>query len=214
MYRRFYRYFVGNSSLLMPLMAVIISIAAMSIFFLRDSDLFTTFAIVNGLVASVAGATLAYAMARAYKLASRNLPAVFISYSHQDSQFAEKLAKALEAIDVEPIVDRLELTVGDDIRSAVDEMIDRSDYFLYVISKNSANSNWAKKEIEQATKRDKRILPVVLDVDAVPESLSGVYYADFTGDFESGIAQLEKTLQRRRGLQAHGKQRLTSPESE
>ncbi|MCP5528506.1 MAG: toll/interleukin-1 receptor domain-containing protein [Verrucomicrobiales bacterium] len=199
MHSRFYKYFARNISLLAPALAAAASIVAMSTFFLKDLAPSSTLPILTGVLASLLGAVFAYAFAKAYKLASRRPPAVFISYSHKDTEFADQLADALKKIDVEPIVDRLELKVGDDIRAAVDEMIDRSDYFLFVISKNSANSNWAKKEIEQATKRDKRILPVVLDAEAIPEPLSGMYYADFTGDFEGGIAQLRKTFQPQKG---------------
>ena len=192
---RFYKYFMRNISLVAPAVAALASIAAMSYFVLETSK---ALPLVSGTLASVVGGAIAYALAMAYKAASREVPAVFISYSHGDAEFAGKVSKALADLDVEPILDRLELKVGDDIRAAVDEMIDRSDYFLFIISGNSANSDWAKKEMEQAIKREKRILPVVLDAEAIPEPLSGIYYADFTGDFEAGIDQLKRTLQGKR----------------
>lgn len=195
MTHRFYRYFVRKLSLVAPIVAALASVTAMSSFFLKGVEETRAYPLTIGVLASMLGAVVAYALARTYKLASRHVPAVFISYSHKDAQFAEILAAELERMDVEPIIDRLELKVGDDIRSAVDDMIDRSEYFLFVISRNSAASDWAKKEIEQAIKRDKRILPVVLDVGSIPEQLSGMYYADFTEDIEGGLAQLKKTLQ-------------------
>jgi len=182
--------------MIIPVLAASASLVALMSFFLKDIGSSTTFPLLTGVVASITGAAVAYAAALAMKTVSRQAPSVFISYSHQDTAFTDKLAKSLKDADVDPIVDRLELNVGDDIRSAVDDMIDRSDYFLCVISKNSAKSDWAKKEIEQAVRRGKRILPLVLDADAIPEPLSGVYYADFTNEFDAGLAQLLKTLQR------------------
>ncbi len=192
--RRFYKYLTRNISLVMPVVAISASLLALTAFFLEDFGSSSTLPILIGIIASVAGAAIAYAFAMAAKMVSRALPSVFISYSHEDTDFVDQLSEALREVDVNPIVDRLELKVGDDIRSAVDNMIDRSDYFLFVISSNSAKSDWAKKEIEQATKREKTILPIVLDIDAIPESLSGVYYADFTGEFLDGMTQLLKTF--------------------
>lgn len=184
-----------NISLVALAVAAVASIATMSYVVLETSK---ALPLISGSLASVVGGAIAYALAMAYKAASREVPAVFISYSHEDAEFAGKVSKALAELDVEPILDRLELKVGDDIKAAVDEMIGRSDYFLFIISGNSANSDWAKKEMEQAIEREKRILPVVLDAEAIPEPLSGIYYADFTGEFEAGVDQLKRTLLRKR----------------
>ena len=93
-----------------------------------------------------------------------------------------------------PLIDRLELRVGDNIKQAVDRMIDRCDYVIYVSSENTKNSSWSNKEIEQAVKRDKKVLPVVLSDGTLPEILNGVYYADFTETYEHGISALERTF--------------------
>jgi len=146
-----------------------------------------------GSFASVMGAAIAVFVAKLFR-GFRKRPKVFISYAHNDSEFVMKLVGDLMAMEVGPIVDQLELRVGDDIRSAIDNMIERCDFFLMVISNDMARSNWAKKELDQATSRKKKILPVVLAKDAVPESLSCLYYADFCDDYDRGISQLKTTL--------------------
>jgi hypothetical protein len=176
-------------------MAVMVSLIAFAVTYISDFTSGPSYAFVTGLVASLMGAFLAFFFARALKFASRKEPVVFISYAHKDADFVRKLVDELQKMDVCPLFDQFELKVGDDIRIAVDNMIDRSDYFAFIISTNSVESSWAKKEIEQAMKRDKRILPVVIDLNSVPEELSGIYYADFSKDFETGMAQLRKTLQ-------------------
>ena len=147
-----------------------------------------------GIAGSATGAVAAAYFFHLRRVASR--PRVFISYAHKDNEFAVKLADDLRKFDVEPIIDRLELKVGDDIRSAVDDMIDRSEYFIVIISDASKASSWAQKEIEQATKRGKRILPVVLNPCSIPSDLSGVFYADFSKDYEAGLSHLVRTFKR------------------
>lgn len=199
MNRRFYKYVHRNASVITSMAAVAM---ALSVFLLKVGRDFTSdsaYTLVIGMTASLMGAFLAFFFARAIRFATKDEPKVFISYTHKDAEFVRKLVEGLEEIDVRPLYDQIELKVGDDIRTAVDDMIDRSDYFAFVISKNSAESAWAKKEIEQAAKREKRILPIVLDLASVPEELSGIYYADFSGDFDAGMNQLNKTFKPKKG---------------
>ena len=146
-----------------------------------------------GIVASVLGAVIAYSMAEALNYV-RSKQVIFVSYTHADSEFVNQLINELSDLNVRFLVDRLELKVGDNIKSAVDSMIDRADSIIFVVSKSSAESNWARKELEQALSRKKRLLPVVLDREVIPEPLSGLYYADFSESSEIGFGQLRKTL--------------------
>ena len=107
------------------------------------------------------------------------------------------LVRELSDLNIQFLVDQLELKVGDDIKGAVDNMIDSADSIIFVISKHSAASNWAKKELDQAFFRKKKILPIVLDKEAVPEILSGVYYADLTEDPKAGFEQLRRSFKGR-----------------
>ena len=146
-----------------------------------------------GIVASVIGAVIAYSMAETLRFV-RSKKIIFVSYTHSDSDFVNELIEKLSDLNVRFLVDRLELKVGDNIKSAVDNMIDSSDSIIFVVSKSSTESNWAQKELEQALSRKKKLLPVVLDRDAIPEPLSGLYYADFSESPEVGFEQLRKTL--------------------
>jgi hypothetical protein len=147
-----------------------------------------------GIGGSLLGAFLAAFIVNLRRFASR--PRVFISYAHKDHEFVVKLAEDLRDLGIEPIIDRMQLKVGDDIHAAVDEMIDKADYFLVVISEASKTSSWAQKEIEQANKRGKRILPVVLSTSSIPSNISGVFYADFSKDYKEGVSQLARTFKK------------------
>ncbi len=181
-------------SLSLAIIGSMVSIMALLLLFYKDMAIDDKrFAIFIGALASIMGATLAYLMLETTRR-MYNRKAVFVSYTHQDTDFVKMLAEDLKNMDIKPLIDRLELKVGDNIRQAVDEMIDRSDYFLVVISENSMKSDWAKKELEQAMARKKKILPILLHSGSIPSELSGVFYADFTEKYEIGLEQLKNTF--------------------
>lgn len=132
------------------------------------------------------------------RIRERNRPRVFISYCDQDADFVLRLQSALIEHGTVPIVDRLELRVGDDIRKAVEELIETADYFIHVASACSAESASSKVELEYAQNHSKRILPIIIEGGALPESLDGVFYADFRESFESGVAALDRSLPKKR----------------
>jgi isopentenyl diphosphate isomerase/L-lactate dehydrogenase-like FMN-dependent dehydrogenase len=149
--------------------------------------------------ATIAGALVGvintYIIIRIFqRISERGKKRVFISYNHQDSEFAMKLADSLKEIGVKPVMDRLELRVGDDIQSAIDKMIESSEFVIIIASANSQKSDWMYKESLQALKRQKKILPVALDPSAIPDDLKGIFYADFSKDYDAGIEQLTKSF--------------------
>ena len=198
---RIYKSYIQMSRwLIVPLAlaASMASILGLLFFFYKDIAYIeiTWSPILGGVLASLIGGTAAVGMALTW-LQIRTRRTVFISYTHQDADFVMKLAEDLKRMNLEPLIDRLELQVGDNIRQAVDEMIDKSDYFLFVVSENSMKSTWAKKELEQAMSRKKKVLPIVLHAPSVPQELSGVFYANFSEGYETGIGQLQKTFRAR-----------------
>ncbi len=193
MFTRYLHFLLQSPLVPLAVVASVLSAFVLSFGLLRH-DLMPA---VAGMIAALMGAGLAVALAQImYGL--RNRRSVFLSYAHQDTDFAMKLVDDLRKMNVEPIVDRLELKVGEDIRTAVDRMMEEADYFLFVVSDNSMKSDWTKKELEQAIARKKGVLPVVLNPKALPESLSGVFYADFSKEYEQGLFQLRKTFRRTR----------------
>lgn len=147
----------------------------------------------GGVVGAVGGAGLAVTVILSWKLL-RPKKTIFVSYAHADVEFIDQLLRHLSDLNVKFLVDRLELKVGDNIKDAVDNLIDAADSIIFVISKSSSVSDWSKKELEQAVSRKKKILPIVLDIDSIPDELSGLFYADFTREHDVGFAQLRKAM--------------------
>jgi hypothetical protein len=120
---------------------------------------------------------------------------IFISYSHGDKAFVNKLAANLVKHDAHVWVDTWELNVGDSILNRVQEAIQASSALLIVLSKASVASEWCKKELSAGLMREldeKRVvvLPVLVEDCEIPVFLREKMYADFRKDFKSGLKAL------------------------
>lgn len=126
---------------------------------------------------------------------------VFISYSHADAVFANKLGAHLVKNNAHVWIDSWELNVGDSILTHVQKAIQESSALLIVLSKTSVESAWVKKELNAALMREldeKRVLvlPVLLEDCDVPMFLREKMYADFRTSFDAGLSKLVDALLR------------------
>jgi WD40 repeat protein len=95
---------------------------------------------------------------------------LFISYAREDQPFVERLFEALSGYQSEVWVDFEGLFVGEEFWERICSEIDSALAFVFVVSKQSAQSDYCRRESEHAASNKKRILPIVID-DARPESL-------------------------------------------
>lgn len=126
---------------------------------------------------------------------------VFISYSHQDKEFVDKLAAHLVKNNAHVWVDTWELNVGDSILSKVQEAIQYASALLVVLSSASVQSEWCKKELSAGLMREleeKRVivLPVRLDDCEIPMFLREKMYADFRTNFDVGLKAVVDSIAR------------------
>ena len=120
---------------------------------------------------------------------------IFISYSHADRTFVNKLAAHLVKANAHVWVDSWELNVGDSIVNRVQQAIQESSALLIVLSKSSVASEWCKKELNAGLMREldeKRVLvlPVLVEDCEIPIFLREKLYADFRGKFDVGLKAL------------------------
>lgn len=117
---------------------------------------------------------------------------IFISYSHQDKEFVDRLATQLVRRNVNIWLDRWELSVGDSLVEKIQEAVDGASALLVILSKASVSSEWCKKELSAGLLREleeKRVvvMPVMLEDCEVPVFARGKMYADFQTDFDVGL---------------------------
>jgi len=92
----------------------------------------------------------------------------FISYSHQDEAFAERLHTDLEQQGVECWFASHDMRIGDKIRPTIDRSIQAHDKLLLILSEHSIDSDWVEAEVETAFEKESRLqqpmlFPIRLD---------------------------------------------------
>lgn len=109
----------------------------------------------------------------------------FISHSSKDKPFVRKLKEDLNFNGIETWVDEDELTPGDKLYDTLILALQSSSHFLIVLSNNIKTSHWVDTEINEAIssldkKIIKKIIPVLFRKTEIPESLEGLFYANFS----------------------------------
>ncbi|NJN72239.1 MAG: TIR domain-containing protein [Limnothrix sp. RL_2_0] len=95
----------------------------------------------------------------------------FISYGRADSKsFATKLFERLEAIGLDVWFDQEDIPLAVDFQEQINNGIEKTHNFIFVIAPHSVNSPYCLKEIELAIKLNKRIIPI-LHVEEITREL-------------------------------------------
>src|SRR5271167_2027588 len=113
---------------------------------------------------------------------------VFISYSRVESDFADQLQAALQTCGFECVIDREDISGGEDWKTRLSALITESDTVVFVLSPTSARSEICGWEVEHSAELGKRILPVVcrsLGDASPPARLQGLNYIFFYPEAEA-----------------------------
>jgi len=129
------------------------------------------------------------------------MPRVFLSHSSKDKAFARKLASKLQENEIEVWIDEAELRVGDSLTQKIGTGISETDFMAVILSHNSVNSEWVKRELAVAMNRELaekevRVLPILKEPCDIPPFLQDKVYADFTDpeSFEAPFSRLLHAL--------------------
>ena len=140
---------------------------------------------------------------------------IFISYSHEDKEFAMKVYKFLRnKNDIEPWIDEVDIKYGESIPQKVFKEINEADFLFVLISKNSVNSKWVEREIEtkisvEISTSKIQVIPIIidnLDRGQIPKILATKKYADLSINFENGM---EKLIESIKGIKSNLKSSYT-----
>lgn len=113
-----------------------------------------------------------------------NQKKVFLSHSHADKKFCRYLARKLDSAGIKVWVDNAEIRIGDSLIEKLRSAIDEVDYVIAVLSSNSVESEWVKRELDIAMNQEiesrrLKVMPVLRDDVDFPWFLKGKLYADF-----------------------------------
>lgn len=124
---------------------------------------------------------------------------VFISYSTKDAGFVDKLSVELVKNRVQVWLDKWEMQPGDSLIDKIQQGLMDSSYLLVVLSQNSVDSEWCKKELNSGLMRELKekkvvVIPILIDNCEVPLFLQEKVYADFKTNFDTGFKSLMRPL--------------------
>jgi WD40 repeat protein len=128
------------------------------------------------------------------------MPDVFISYSRRDKDFVSRLNQALADSGKDAWVDWEDIPASAEWLREIQDGIDGSDAFLFVLSPDSVASTVCAQELDHALERRKRILPIVhrdvnpADVRPEAAAINWVYLRD-QDSFEEGLHTLVRALE-------------------
>ena len=139
---------------------------------------------------------------------------VFISYSHIDKEVAERLALNLVQAKQNVWIDMWELKAGDSLIERVEDALGGADAILVLLSENSVNSEWCRKELRTALHRELEekavlLIPIVIDDCEIPLFLKEKMHVDFRKDRDEGLALLLRSLA---GISNPAQSRVDTPE--
>ena len=90
---------------------------------------------------------------------------IFISYSHEDKEYVQKLQDDLQKRGFEVWIDE-HLEYGVEWPIVIQEKLDDSDAFIVVMTEKAKKSNWVQNEVTRARRIGKPVFPLLLSGDS------------------------------------------------
>lgn len=122
---------------------------------------------------------------------------VFISYSRENRDIADRIARDLASSGLEVSYDK-DLVPGEAWGPRLEQQLRSASHILVLLSPSYVQSPWARRELEAAalseSEGEARIVPVLIEDTEIPAFLRGKHYADLRADYEAGLALIKKAL--------------------
>lgn len=129
------------------------------------------------------------------------MPSIFLSHNHKDKSFVKRLAAMLKSEGIMVWEDEAEIGIGESLLEKIEKGINEANFVGAIISPNSINSDWVKKELEIAMSHEKyhnktKVIAIVCEKCELPEFLKNRLNADFTDslNFQFSFEKLITTI--------------------
>lgn len=130
-------------------------------------------------------------------------PSIFLSHNHRDKEFVRRLGRDLALDGIKVWIDEAEILVGDSLLQKVESAIEDMEYLGVVLSKNSINSEWVKREVRLALTNEiynkkVTVLPILLDDVEIFSFLKDKLYVDFRdmSNYDTALMNLIRSIRR------------------
>lgn len=141
---------------------------------------------------------------------STTAPYFFISYSREDANLQRRIIAELRARGLNVWVDIENLIPGSPAwEREIERSIRGAAGMIALLSPDSHDSEWVRREISFAEQNDKRVFPVLIrgdEDDSIPLRLSNHQRVDLRRNFQSGLDELANALRDHIGVTTVHKQ--------
>lgn len=123
-------------------------------------------------------------------------PRAFLSYSFEDRDLAERVARKLTASGVDAWWAEWEIRAGDSLRQKIDEGLERCSHFIVLLTPSALLKPWVQQEMDAGLVRriagEARFIALRAGLPAcdLPPLLSGMLSPEIGEDFERSVRDL------------------------
>lgn len=127
-------------------------------------------------------------------------PSIFLCHSSKNKPFVRKLVDRLNNDGIDTWFDEIEIKIGEEIHTKINEGLRKSDFFAIVLSNESVKSKWVENELNSASAFEKYanrgvfVLPILIEQCDVPPLLLDRRYANFVEDFENAYKEITDSI--------------------
>ena len=128
-------------------------------------------------------------------------PVVFLSYTHEDRDLAERIATQMTRLGINTWWDEWEIRAGDSIVQKISDGLDGCTHFTVLLTQRSIDRPWVKAEMDAAFVRQLtdrvKFIPLRCDLPAgqLPPLLSGLHSPEITdASLTKTVAQLANDI--------------------
>jgi WD40 repeat protein len=130
------------------------------------------------------------------KNANNLMTQVFISYAEEDKATMEKIRNSLRRESITVWTNKTDIQTGEAFEEAIKRGIEQADNVIYLLSPDSATSDFCQQELDLAVSLHKRIIPVLVqetDANQVPNALRSLQYIDLTDNVKQDDYLLDES---------------------
>ena len=176
-----------------PIVASALSVIVLSKFLIEYDKGTKYFEILLTTIAAIGGVAIAFSALKI--LYQKRDGYIFISYTHKDKKFVERLVQNLKAKRFNILYDEDIIRIGDNIHETIIDNIKKSSVVILVLSKNMNTDKFLDYELKTALENNKKILPIIIENDVeIPSVLRELKYADFTKEYYDSLRKLFRAL--------------------
>jgi len=121
------------------------------------------------------------------------MPSIFISYSHEDEDYAKLIKRKLTKCKSDVFLSGENIYAGEDWEDAIWSNLEECEVFLFLASQVSVKAEYPKFEIGGAFYAEKDIIPVLIDIS--PKELPAILKRFQALDFrDMSVEEVEKAI--------------------